>query len=441
MNQKTQPITIRARWDQAAAPTGSPAQRGLLLEIEAAKRSSEQSSDRPPVNVALVIDRSGSMNGEPMQAAIEAAVGVAEQLQDYDRLSVVCYDSRVDVLVDGELMSVSGRRRAELAIRSLRARASTDLAGGWLQGARCVADVMEKHGFDSGHVILLSDGCANTGECNPEKLAALAADLAERNVTSTCVGIGAHYSLLQMTAIAEAGQGEMHQSSEPHEIAEVLLGELGEQTQIVARNFSIHIKGMGMHKAQQLTRYRKMTVNNRKEYFIGNLVAGQSRRLAFLVEFPAMSEAMTKNYTATATWLDPETALEECTTHESFKLKFVAANTFKPHRRDKEVAEIIAEIWMARTGYEAMMLNERGLFDQALQSFDVDAPMFSRMVDDLDCKDEIMQRRASVRSATASQWNGVSKKEAMLLARKRLRSKPEHRPAHAMRDWADIEPK
>ncbi len=136
MNDKTQPITIRARWDQSCVPTGSEAQRGLLVEIEAAKLDRANESERPPVNVALVIDRSGSMRGLPMQAAIEAAAGVAEQLRDDDRLSVVCYDNEIDVLVDGELMSVSGRKRAVMAIRSLRARGMTDLSGGWLQGAR-----------------------------------------------------------------------------------------------------------------------------------------------------------------------------------------------------------------------------------------------------------------------------------------------------------------
>ena len=438
MKDKTHPITIRARWDQAQVPTGSEAQRGLLLEIEAPKRFIDESVERPPVNVALVIDRSGSMSGQPMQAAIEAAVGVTEQLRDNDRLSVVCYDSQVDVLVKGALMSPSGRHRAELKIRSLRARGTTDLSGGWQQGANCVAQVMEEHEFSSGHVILLSDGCANVGECDPEKLGELSAGLAERSVTTTCVGIGEHYSLLQMTAIAEAGQGEMHQSSKPYEIVEVLLGEFGEQTQIVARNFSIHLKGMGMHEAQQLTRYRKMPVNGRREYFIGNLVGGQSRRLAFLVEYPPMGEEVTKQFTATATWLDPETALEECTVAESFELEFVSPDRFDKNARDTKVAEIIAEIWMARTGYEAMQYNERGQFREAEASFDVEEAKFCRMVDRLESKQQILERRSEARAATSSHWDGLSKKEAMLLARKRMRSKPDYRAAHEKSDWTDF---
>ena len=94
---------------------------------------------------------------------------------------------------------------------------------------------------------------------------------------------------------------------------------------------------------------------------------------------------------------------------------------------------------MARTGYEAMMLNERGRFTDAVESFDADQTSFCRMVDGLDREEEILRRRQSVRTASASRWDGVSKKEAVLLARKRMRSKPEYRVEHAERDWADVE--
>ena len=65
-------IRITARWDHAQAPLGEQCHRGLLIEIEAPKRE-RPGRERPPVNVALVIDRSGSMNGAPLQAAIELA--------------------------------------------------------------------------------------------------------------------------------------------------------------------------------------------------------------------------------------------------------------------------------------------------------------------------------------------------------------------------------
>jgi len=441
MNTRKPPITIKARWDHHQVPVGKNTSRGLLLEIEAGRFEELNQQERPAINIALVIDRSGSMSNGAMQAAIEAAVGVSEQLNRHDRLSVISYDDRVDVLLDGVAMNRDGRQQAELAIRSLRARSMTDLAGGWLQGARCVANAMEQHGFKSGHVILLSDGLANVGETDPEQLATLSGNLAERNVTTTCVGIGTNYSLLQMGAIAEAGQGELHQSSEPTEIIEVLMGELGEQTQIVARNFSIHLKGMEMHRARQLTRYRKMPVNGRREYFLGNLVGGQSRRLAFLVDFPAYDHADTRQFTCTATWLDAETAIHEQRIAETFEIEFVLPENFDKQARDKEAAQTIADIWMARQGYDAMMFNERGQYADAVDAFDKEDQAFSHMVDELQGAKEMLSRRQNVREASSAHWDGISKKEAMTLARKRMRSKPDYRQRMESADWSEQTPK
>jgi len=440
MNTKISPITIKARWDHHQVPVGKESSRGLLIEIEAEKPELMEQPERPAVNIALVIDRSGSMSGGPMQAAIDAAVGVCEQLREQDRLSVVSYDDRIDVLVNGMEMNQAGRQRAELAIRSLRARGTTNLSGGWLQGARSVANIIEQHDFESGHVILLSDGLANVGEQDPEALATLAAGLAERNVTSSCVGIGERYSLLQMSAIAEAGQGELHQSSEPSEIVEVLMGELGEQTQIVARNFSIHLKGIEMHRARQLTNYRKMPVNGRNEYFLGNLIGGQKRQLAFLVDFPPYPKTDVRNFTCTATWLDAETAIEEQHTAKRFEIQFVPVEAFDKRERNKEVAQAIADIWMARQGYDAMMFNERGQFAEAVATFDKEDKAFTNMVEDLDQAASMLQSREVVREASSDHWDGISKKEAMILARKRMRQKPDYRQRMESAEWSDYTP-
>jgi len=442
MSQSKSPIKITARWDHDQAPVGENATRGLLIEIEAAKPPAEKGHERPPVNIALVIDRSGSMRGEPLFAAIEAAVGVTEQLGPQDRLSVVAYDHHVDVLLDGAAMDAEGRRQAERAIRGLSARGTTALADGWLQGARCVARVMDdrRHegAFQAGHVVLLTDGCANVGEQDPDALAELAANLAQRGVTSTCAGIGADYSALQVTAIAEAGQGELHQSSEPAEIIEVLSGEIGEQTQIVARNFSLHIEGANLHQARQLTRYRRMSANGREEYFLGNLVGGQKRQLALLVEFGPQMAPLTLKYLAGATWLDPETALREEQAGQAFNLDFVPRAQFDPDQRDKPVAEIIATLWLARQGWDAMVLNEKGDLLGASASVESQRAVFDDMVTDLDLASELLCSRDEVQERVQREWDGVSKKEAMLLARKRMRAKPDFRAAHEGREWTDV---
>ena len=439
MNPEQSPIKITARWDHGQAPIGEAVVRGLLIDIEAAAVDTAPQSHRPPVNLALVIDRSGSMQGAPIHAAIEAAVGVTRQLREGDRLSVVAYDDHIDVLVDGQAMDAAGKQRTEQAIRSLHARGSTDLAGGWLRGARCVAEVMDRHGFESGHVVLLSDGQANQGETDPGKLAELAGELAGRNVTSTCVGIGEHYSLLQMAAIAEHGQGEMHQSSEPEEIIEVLSGEIGEQTQIVARNFTLQLEGLGVRGARQLTRYREHARRDRQEYFLGSLVGGQKRRVALLFEFEAQPAAADQHYTLTGSWLDPQTGNEQLRAKEHFTMHFVPPAQFKEGERDKLVAEEIAQLWMARQGYDAMLHNERGDYAAAARSLDENRPVFARMIVDLDAGVEMLSTHDRLRERTQERWDGLSKKEYLSFAHKRMRSKFDHRSGREGQDWADLD--
>ena len=435
MTKEHETITIRARWDQSQAPIRSTAERGLLLDIEAPEVAERGDQERAPVNIALVIDRSGSMGGDPLRAALEAAIGVIERLRDDDFLSLVCYDDRVNVLIDAQKMSAQKRERAVAALRKIRSGATTDLARGWLEGARCVARAMDEYGLPAGHVILLSDGHANRGECDPEKLAELSSGLAERHVTTTCVGIGANYSLLQLAAIAEAGQGELHQSSEPSEIVEVVLGELGEQVAIFGRDFSISLEGFEDAEIRQLTHYRQRA----GEIALGALIGGQTRQLALLVEFPPAPEATRITYRAVAHWRKPDGARERQRAELRFDFDFVDPHDFNPEERDAEVARTIAEIWMARQGYDAMLLNERGRFDDAVACFDLAAPSFLRMVEGLDDADNFRRRRDRIRSASAHRWEGLSKKEAALRARKQIRSKLDFRAAHRDRDWTDID--
>ena len=152
-------LTLNARWDNALVPAGESCARSLLLEVTAPPRPQPRVA-RPPVNLALVIDRSGSMSGPNLAAARRAATGVAQGLTEADRLSVVVFDDHVETLFSGLAMDPAGKRQAEKLIAGINSGGSTDLGGGWFEGARCAAMVIEQQGFAEGHVLLLSDGHA-----------------------------------------------------------------------------------------------------------------------------------------------------------------------------------------------------------------------------------------------------------------------------------------
>lgn len=440
MKQSNQPIRIKARWDHSEVPTGVSNQRGLLLEIDVRKPASTSKERRPSVNLAIVIDRSGSMHHGRLEAAKEAAIGIVNHLNWHDHLSVVVYDDDVHVLVDGERQCKNTRPKTCQLIRSIHTGGCTDLAGGWLRGARCVADVMDKQDQRAGHVILLSDGQANRGETEPEVLTKLAGDLAERGVTSSCVGIGHNYSPLQLNAIAEAGEGEMHHSNLPGEIIEVVMGELGEATRLVARNFSVTLQLPYAIKLRQLTRYRTMPVDGHHEYYLGNLVGGQQRRLAFLVEIPAINDPRALTFKCMANWLDVDTAMEQLSLRKEFEIQVVPDGKFNKQAQNKTVARIIADIWMARHGYDAMMLNEQGLYEEATGVFDYDKERFAEFTADLEDASVLKEQREVLRDYSSSEWRGASKLEALTLSQKAMRSKPDYRRERSDSRWTDFKP-
>ncbi len=440
MTDTKNPIRLKARWDHNELPTGEANQRGLLLEIETDKPVQKEKKKRPALNLALVIDRSGSMQRGRLEAAKEAAIGIVNRLSWHDHLSVVVYDDEVNVLIDGQRQDKETRPLTCETIQAVGCGGTTNLADGWLRGARCVADVMDREDIKAGHVILLSDGHANVGETNPEVLSQLAGDLAARGVTSSCVGIGNNYSPLQLNAIAEAGEGEMHHSEQPGEIIEVVMGELGEATQVVARNFSVSLRLPRGVTARQLTNYRGTEGGRNLECFLGSLVGGQQRRLAFLVELPEFIEPKTLSFSYTANWLDAETAMEEHTIKKEFELLVVSAHEFDEDKRNKDVARVIADIWMASHGYQAMMLNERGLYEEASRIFDADDERFARMTAGLAEAREMREQRSMSRESVASEWHGASKLEAMSMSRKASRGKPDFRRERRDSKWTDYKP-
>ena len=195
-----EPVRVRVGLDHTTYLAESKQTGYVRVSLEA--RRGEEGGDgfRAPLNVAIVIDRSGSMAGQKIEHAKKAALAALAQMRPDDIVAVVAYDSRVSVLVPAT--KVSDRESIRRGILRLRASGSTALFAGTVKGAEEVRKFYDPRSVN--RVILLSDGLANVGPDTPEDLAQLGRDLRLEGISVSTVGLGLDFNEDLMMALARS---------------------------------------------------------------------------------------------------------------------------------------------------------------------------------------------------------------------------------------------
>ena len=215
------------------------ADRKQIEHIRIALEGFELLSDepRPPLNVALVIDRSGSMRGPKLERAKEAASEAIERLQDQDIVSVVLYDTQVEVLVPAT--KATDRQSILDAIRGITAGSKTALFAGVTKGAAEVRKFLDEERIN--RVILLSDGLANIGPQSPQELEGLGQSLMKEGITVSTLGLGLGYNEDLMVGLAKVGGGNHAFIEDASQLAGVFRQEFDGLMSVVATDFEIEV--------------------------------------------------------------------------------------------------------------------------------------------------------------------------------------------------------
>ncbi len=198
----------------------------------------EPAGVRPPVNVALVIDRSGSMRGPKIEQAKEAAILALSRLTPRDRVSVVAFDHNVDVVVPaGPFVDFPEMKQR---ISSIHPGGRTAIYAAVRQAGQSVSEAVSEGSIS--RVILMSDGQANVGPSSPAELEQLGRELAGQGISVSTIGLGLDYSEELMTRLAAASDGNHAFVENPEQLAGIFNKEFGDVFSVVGQDAEVEIE-------------------------------------------------------------------------------------------------------------------------------------------------------------------------------------------------------
>ncbi len=195
---------------------------------------------RPKLNLAMALDRSGSMDGSKIREAREAVKYCVDQLTSDDRFSTVVFDENVDVLFESQQMNSANKMLLKSEIDTVTPRGSTALHEGWVSAGLQVARHLG--GDTINRVILVTDGQANVGETEPDRIKAQARDLLETGVSTSTIGIGRDFNEDLLMPMAEAGGGNAWHVQEPDDMKRIFAVELSGLIGQVGKNVTLRIR-------------------------------------------------------------------------------------------------------------------------------------------------------------------------------------------------------
>jgi Ca-activated chloride channel family protein len=359
----TSSLHFHVESDQTLIAREAPTRRVVEVVIKAPEASVE-AQQRIPLNLALVLDRSGSMSGEKLHYVKRAAAYLIETLAETDQLTLVVYDDHVDVLSPGFPLTPAHRERLMRELSRVESRGSTNLAGGWLAGCEMVARAATQAHLN--RVLLLTDGLANVGITDPEELAHHAHELARRGISTSTFGVGLGFNEHLLERMATEGDGNFHFIESPQDIPHLFAREFKELLKITAREIELTVDIPTGVTVNVCGGWRHTLEDGRLRLAVGSLAAGRKQELYLEVTTPSATDVTDLKLAFMVRARDEANGILEARADLGFI--YATQDEVAAGPRNQDVLARFAKVALADASLEAMRLEREGRRSEARAS-------------------------------------------------------------------------
>lgn len=263
-----------------------PGELDLLIRLRGDETAAK--GERPALDLAVVLDRSGSMVGDKILAVKQASLDLLKDLQPRDRITLLSYSDDVIVHAERITADAQGVDVVRGHLLPINADGGTALGPGMVRGLE-ILEAAKRPEQDLAHVLLLSDGQANVGESRPDVLGARAAEAFKKGVSVSTLGVGLDYNEDLMTKLADQGGGRYHFIQDNQAIPRVLADEFAGLVATVASGMSLELRlGPGV-EVVKVFGYPSAQEGGSTRVRVGSLAAAQDREIVVRVRLPAAS--------------------------------------------------------------------------------------------------------------------------------------------------------
>ena len=207
----------------------------VLVQIRAPVR--HDLNKRAPLNLAIVLDRSGSMSGEPLHQAKRCAKYFVSQMQALDQVAIIAYDNRACTLLPCQ--AVGDGSSAMAAIDHIVSGGTTNLHLGWQTGAHELQPHVRTDSIS--RVLLLSDGRANQGIVDPDQITDACRNAAAGSISTSTYGLGWHFNEDLMAQMAQNGEGQAYFGETAEDLIEPFQQEFDLLSALYARQVRLSV--------------------------------------------------------------------------------------------------------------------------------------------------------------------------------------------------------